>query len=491
MPGFVGKHLAVAAVFGVLAAEVLSAQVRPPVAVTGPLAAFETAWRIVRDTHFDPTFGGLDWERVRAELEPRAAAARTLDEVRAVIREMLRRLGQSHFALLPSDAVPTREGPGDDAAEEGDPGLEVRWLDEPGAPPEVVVTRVAAGGAAEAAGVHPGWAVTRIDGEPVARVLAPLASVVEPRRRRVEAWRAVMARLRGPAGSEVHVTFLDGTGAVIDRPISRTIEPGERVRVGHLPPFLVRVERAWLTGPQGRRAGLIRFNVWMTPVDPPIGAAVEEFQAADGIIVDLRGNPGGLAALLMGVSGYFLDEPVSIGTMRTRHGDLQFVANPRRVNAAGAPVRPYAGPVAVLVDGLTGSASECFAAGLQALGRVRVFGEPTMGQALPALVDRLPTGDVLLHAYGDFIVPGGARVEGRGVSPDEVVPLRRADLLAGRDAVLDAALAWIARTRARADLFARTGRALLDYSDPRLVLLPARGPIVGGLLNGTTPGAAR
>ena len=55
----------------------------------------------------------------------------------------------------------------------------------------------------------------------------------------------------------------------------------------------------------------------------------------------------------------------------------------------------------------------------------------------------LPNGDLLIHAYGDFVTSTGTRLEGRGVIPDEEVPLRREDLLAGRDATLGAALAWI------------------------------------------------
>jgi carboxyl-terminal processing protease len=70
-----------------------------------------------------------------------------------------------------------------------------------------------------------------------------------------------------------------------------------------------------------------------------------------------------------------------------------------------------------------------------------------MGQALPALFDRLPDGDVLIHAYGDFETAAGTPVEGRGVVPDERVALTRRDLLAGRDAALEAALAWVARAR--------------------------------------------
>jgi carboxyl-terminal processing protease len=124
---------------------------------------------------------------------------------------------------------------------------------------------------------------------------------------------------------------------------------------------------------------------------------------------------------------------------------LSFNANPRMVSAAGVRVEPYAGPVAILVDSLTGSASECFAGGMQSLGRARVFGQPSMGQALPALFDKLPNGDVLIHAWGDFVTGTGVRIEGRGVIPDEPVEISREALLAGRDATLERALAWIDR----------------------------------------------
>jgi len=85
---------------------------------------------------------------------------------------------------------------------------------------------------------------------------------------------------------------------------------------------------------------------------------------------------------------------------------------------------------------------------LQSLGRVRVFGQTSMGQALPALFDRLPNGDVFIHAWGDFVTGTGLRLEGRGVVPDEPTPIAREDLLAGRDRPLEAALAWIDQARA-------------------------------------------
>ena len=419
----------------------LAAQSAGDDAAARRLATFDAAWRIIDTTHFDPTFNGVDWRAVREELRPRAAAAASDAELRAVIRDMLGRLHESHFALLSGDAA-------DGAAPEGvvdtsgEVGLDVRVLDE-----GVTVASVRPGGPAGEAGVEPGWILRAVDATPTAPIVERMRAAADPRAAGLEAWRAVTTRLRGPQGLIARLELVDGGGAVVRREVRRAPEPGRTVKVGNLPAVVVRVADRWVDGPAGTRAGLIRFNVWMPPVDAPFGAAVDRFRAADGIVIDLRGNPGGMAAMLMGISGYFLDTPRALGTMRTRESELRFVANPRRVNAAGERVTPFAGPVAILVDGLTGSASECFAAGMQSIGRARIFGERSMGQALPALFDRLPDGDVLIHAYGDFETAAGTPVEGRGIIPDERVALTRRDLLAGRDAPLEAALAWIARAR--------------------------------------------
>jgi carboxyl-terminal processing protease len=69
----------------------------------------------------------------------------------------------------------------------------------------------------------------------------------------------------------------------------------------------------------------------------------------------------------------------------------------------------------------------------------------TAGGALPAVLERLPGGDVLQYAIGDFVTANGQRIEGRGVVPDQVVAPSRADLLGGRDPILDAALDWIVK----------------------------------------------
>jgi carboxyl-terminal processing protease len=108
--------------------------------------------------------------------------------------------------------------------------------------------------------------------------------------------------------------------------------------------------------------GVVRFNVWMTPVMPRLDDAMVEFQRCRGVVLDLRGNVGGVAAMVMGLGGYFVDSTVSLGTMTTRGGALRYVSNPRRSDRHGRALRPFAGSLAILVDGMSVSTSEIFAA---------------------------------------------------------------------------------------------------------------------------------
>jgi carboxyl-terminal processing protease len=427
----VTRRLSALVVLGFALGTLVSAQASKSV------ETFDAAWTIIRDSHFDPGMNGVDWQAVRAELGPRAARAQSDGELRQVIREMLGRLGLSHFALIPSG-----RDPGDAARDlSGDPGFDVRLVGS-----SLLVTNVDVGGGAAAAGIRPGWKLMSVEAFPVTEILARLTDAMPERLRHVEAWRLLETRLRGPQGSRVALMFDDGVRD-LGVSVERRAETGQPVKVGNLPTMYVRVDSEEKRTPRGGRAGVVRFNVWMTAIDAPIQQAIDRFRTADGMVIDLRGNPGGLAAMIMGISGHFLTERKALGTMKGRDNELRFAANPRLVNAAGERVEPFGGPVAILIDGMTGSASECFAGGMQALGRARIFGQPSMGQALPAFFNTLPNGDVLIHATADFVTANGTRLEGRGVIPDETVPVERKDLLAGRDATLDAALAWIDRQR--------------------------------------------
>jgi len=448
-------------------------------AASAPLAqgveTFEAAWQIIYESHFDTNFNGVNWLAVREEFRPKAEAANTVDELRVVIQQMLSHLGQSHMTIIPGSladafdpqkvkrsAHPKKSAARDsktnaqtspDESEEdeeeapssglhGDIGFDVRLVDQ-----QIVVSRVEDASFAQAAGVKAGWVVQAVGPRRLADRLEKLPSDLEPAKAQFMAWRLAKALLLGRPGSVVQVEFLNDADQALTVQLERQPAKGLLAKLGLLPPVYARLEHERLKPESGLSIGLIRFNLFMIPVAGLFDQAVEEFRDADGVIIDLRGNLGGIAGMVMGLAGHFLNEPLSLGTLKMRGNELKFFANPRRVNPAGQRVEPFSGPVAILTDGASLSAAEIFAGGMQDVRRARIFGQTTPGQALPAVWDRLPNGDVLYHAFADFVTGSGVRLEGRGVIPDERVPLLRKDLLAGRDAPLLAALKWISAQR--------------------------------------------
>ncbi|MGA2114324.1 MAG: S41 family peptidase [Bryobacteraceae bacterium] len=389
--------------------------------------SFEYVWKTVRDKHWDPKLNGVDWQAVHDELLPRVRNAADDGEARAAMNEMLGRLKQTHFEVFPASTY-NEIGPAQKA--EGGTGLEVRVVEG-----HALVTRVTPASPGARAGVRPGWEILRIDGQPVA---APLKEIALRFQGSTEIGlmqvRAILARLNGEIGKTVEVAFRDGRGGKPNLALARAEPPGLLAHLGNLPPLHLVIE-AYRAAP---RVGYLRFNLFFDPeaLIQKTRQALEDCRECAGFVIDLRGNPGGLGALAMGLAGWFLDRPgLRLGQMFLRASSLQFVVFPRP--------EPFRGPLGVLVDGCSASTSEIFAGGLQDLGRARIFGTRTAGAALPSLFERLPNGDGFQYAVGNYISAGGQPLEGHGVTPDEAVAPSRAALLAGHDPVLDAAVNWI------------------------------------------------
>ena len=409
----------------------IRAMIKTDTARAVDVASFDDVWTTIRDTFYDPTFGGLDWDGVRTSMRPKVLAATTPDEARAVIREMLATLKRSHFGLMSpataADAVPT----GTSIVP-----IETRLIGN-----DVVITRVREGSEAVRVGLKPGQVLIQVDGAPVAPWIAAGAHA-DPRMTALNVWRRVQVALHGPEASHARMIVReDGREQTLT--IRRERPEGERAVLGDLPPFYVHVNHRAVETPSGRGVGVVGFNVWMTSANPLIESSIDRYRSQQGLVIDLRGNPGGLALMIRGVAGHLFDQSVVLGRMKTRDTELELAANPRVVMPDGRRVVPFEGPVALLVDELTASASECFAGGLQSLGRVRVFGRTTAGQALPAQTKRLANGDLFMYVVGDFVTGTGRRLEGEGVIPDEKVTLNVAALSAGRDLDLEAALRWL------------------------------------------------
>ena len=393
--------------------------------------SFERVWTMVRDTHWDPKLGGLDWKGAHDELRPSIEKAGTMAEARQVMRDMLARLRDSHFNIIPLDVYDeVDEASAATATGEGRTGITTRVINN-----EALVTAVEPDSPASKAGVKMGWQIVQVHGKDLAPSIESVsATYKDSTLRDMMLARTVAAKLGGDQGDDVTVRFLDGGGKAVDLELILAPPRGQVTHFGNLPGQYVWIESRKLDG----NIGYISFNMFLDPARlmPAFEEAVKGFRQTDGIVIDVRGNPGGIGIMAMGLAGWFIDKPNQrLGTMQTRQAPLNFVVNPR--------MPYYQGRVAVLVDGSSASTSEIFAGGLQDLKRARIFGTRTAGAALPSFIEKLPNGDGFQCATADYISEGGKRLEGHGVTPDVIAPHTRELLLAGRDAALDAAVDWI------------------------------------------------
>jgi sarcosine oxidase subunit alpha len=403
----------------------------------------DAAWTLVRDKHYDKSLGGLDWKAVRAKYEPLALGAPSEAAFYRVLNQMIGELGQSHMLITgpgaeeqddaeaiaaPGEApgAPPAAVPAIEPGSLGEPGLTVRVLD--GRP---TITRVRAGSSADRAGLLPGFLVTEVAGRALG---APSDSArpLRPVEERFMTRRAAMHRLVGPAGTRVSVSYLDEH----DRPgkavLVRDPPHVPAVHLGHLPPIYPEV-RAYEIGD----VGVLAFNIFLVqPVLAEVKQAMARFMAhhVRAVVLDLRGNPGGQGAMAIPIAALFVTAPVELGTLKFRDFNQTLTARPELGST------PFTGPLAILTDEGTASASEMLAAGLQEAKRAVVVGDTTLGAVLPSVVEALPGGAVMQYVVADFKTPKGVLLEGRGVQPDRRVVETRAGLAKGRDPVLDAAL---------------------------------------------------
>jgi carboxyl-terminal processing protease len=214
--------------------------------------------------------------------------------------------------------------------------------------------------------------------------------------------RDVVRRLRGPLGSEVNLTVArrqNEDAGLVDINVVRAHIVPQTVRYSH-------------------ENGIATFRVTSFNQDTARSLQIKILAARrelgpdlKGLILDLRGNPGGLLDQSVTVSDLFINQGRIVST-HGRHPDSHqyFDAQPYDI-AEGLPL-------VVLVNGYSASASEIVAAALQDAGRAVVVGSNSFGKGTVQTVLRLPNDGELTLTWARFHAPSGYALEGRGVLPD-------------------------------------------------------------------------
>jgi carboxyl-terminal processing protease len=147
-------------------------------------------------------------------------------------------------------------------------------------------------------------------------------------------------------------------------------------------------------------------------------------RGAQGIVLDLRGNPGGLLREAVDVASVFVEDGVVV-TVRSREEGGE-----RVYQAEGDALDEV--PLVVLVDGWSASASEIVAAAVQDLDRGEIVGETTFGKGTVQSVQVLGGGGGVKFTTAEYLTPSGDSIEGVGVVPDREVAGAEEQLAAAR-----------------------------------------------------------
>ena len=386
------------------------------------LDAFELVWSTVNDTYWDPTFGGVDWKAVHDKYLPRAKATTHSEDFHALLNEMVAELDRSHFRVRPPEETAGLHSQASDLRN-GSIGVELRWIDR-----QLIVFDTKKGFPADQAGIGKGWRILTINGKDPDQLLADFKKkkgfLLRDESERV---RAAINELTGKAGTTVELVVERAASAGPKR--SSGTKKMELTRKARPPEQVAEVESRKLEG----NIGYVRLSIFFGDALPRVKEAIEGMRDTEGLIFDLRGNPGGAGDLPEAIAGLLCAEPGSLGISKSRYGERQH-------SYQGSGKNAYAAPVVLLVDELTGSAAEVFAGGLQENGRATVVGTTTAGAVLPSTIKLLPTGGALQHVISDFRTPKGTVLERRGVIPDVVAKPSRAAMLKGRDLAAERAV---------------------------------------------------
>ncbi|MDT7950503.1 MAG: S41 family peptidase [Acetobacteraceae bacterium] len=245
-----------------------------------------------------------------------------------------------------------------------------------------VVQTVNADGPAAEAGITSGDQVIAVDGQPT----------------RGESLDTVLGWITGLEGTDVALTIRSRSGRVRKVELERVVLPPETVfgsRIGDMV--------------------LLRISGFSSDTDQRFGRELERQLgraggSVKGIVLDLRGNRGGLLRQAVAATDLLLDT----GIIATTAGRSPQAAHEWRADQADLATGK---PVVVLVDGRTASAAEIMAGALAEQGRAVVVGSSTLGKGLVQTISTLPDGGELFVSWSRVLAPGGWPYQGLGVLP--------------------------------------------------------------------------
>ncbi len=333
-----------------------------------PQEIYHRAWQLVRDNYYDSTFNNRDWNELEHKYD---SQIKSTDDAFKYVKVMLENLNDPYTRFLDPRAFQDEN----DAIDARIVGIGIN-LQQSKETNKLIITRTIEDGPAEQAGLRAGDEIIGIDGLNAVGITPEQAA----------------EHIRGKQGTPVQITVRHGSTqktASITR---------QEITIHAVSAKLVE-----------NNIGYIQLSTFISnDASHEFRNALQKLSNADGIVLDLRDNPGGLLSNALEIADMLLDSGAIVSTISRhgRHTDL----------SSGDPITHQ--PIVVLVDDESASASEILASALKDNGRGVLIGTRTYGKGLVQEINRLPGGAAIHITVSRYLTPNGSDINKVGVQPD-------------------------------------------------------------------------
>ncbi len=344
-----------------------------------PQDLYHRSWKMIKEQYYDQKFSGQNWNRWEHHYDGKL---KTGDESHKAVETMLASLGDPYTRFLDREAF----------ADEKDQieahlfgvGMQLGMNKEH----KVVVIAPIEGTPAYNAGMQSGDEIYEVDNKPV----------------KGQSLDVVVKQIRGPIDTKVSITFM--------RKAERKKVTLQRAEI----PIKAVGTAEILPG----NIGYIRLESFISnKADKEMVKALNTVSKADGVILDLRSNPGGLLSNAVQIANMFLEKGVIVSTIDAEGYKQSQVS-------AGVPINTQ--PLVVLINGGSASASEILSGALRDNGRAKLVGEKSFGKGLVQAINRLEDGSGINVTIAKYLTPNDTDIHKTGIVPDFKVELKEDDI---------------------------------------------------------------
>ncbi len=349
---------------------------------------FEHTWHVVKNEYYDPNFNRQYWVRWKNHYKGKI---KTEEDAKVAIDSMLESLDDPYSRFLTKREFAEQNS----SITSKISGIGVNIVNDSG---KTKIINVIENTPAQFADLKSGDIIISVDGVKVSGLsLAQVSSLV-----------------KGPVNTFVSMDILRGNEVIKKKIIRKEIS--------------IKTVKSSVD----KNIGYIQLTSFISTATPnEFLEALENTHDTKGLIIDLRGNTGGLLPNAVFISNLFINKGkiVSIVGRNGYHYDI--MAQDTNVNIDK--------PVILLVDGASASASEIFSGAMKDYHRAKLVGTKTYGKGMVQKIIPLPNETGLNLTVAKYLTPKGSDINKLGINPDIEMPIKQADILAKKDTQLEKA----------------------------------------------------